>query len=94
VLNNLAACDRMRAALLNQMEPMPLILAPACGVPAFRHRERHWDTGSKSIGLFEAMMPVTPGNLLGMPAMAVPFGISWRGCRSACNRSAGRMRRS
>lgn len=79
LLNNLAARDRMRAALLRQMEIVPLILAPVCGVPAFHHRERRWDTGSKPIGLFEAMMPVTPWNLLGLPAMSVPFGMSAEG---------------
>ncbi len=79
LLNNLAARDRMRAALLRQMESVPLILAPVCGVPAFRHRERHWHTDSKPIGLFEAMMPVTPWNLLGMPAMTVPLGMSGEG---------------
>ena len=79
LLNNLAARDRMRATLLREMEAVPLILAPVCGVPAFRHRERRWDTGSKPIGLFEAMMPVTPWNLLGLPAMTVPFGKSAEG---------------
>lgn len=76
VLTNLAARDRMRAALLREMEAMPLILSPVCGVPAFRHRERSWKTDSKAIGLFEAMMPATPWNLLGMPAAAIPFGMS------------------
>jgi len=76
VLTNLAARDRMRAALLREMEGVPLILSPVCGVPAFRHRERRWKTGSKPIGLFEAMMPATPWNLLGMPAATVPFGTS------------------
>ena len=79
LLSNLAARDRMRAAMLRQMETVPLILAPVCGVPAFRHRERRWETDSKPIGLFEAMMPVTPWNLLGLPAMSVPFGMSAEG---------------
>jgi Asp-tRNA(Asn)/Glu-tRNA(Gln) amidotransferase A subunit family amidase len=79
LLSNLAARDRMRAALLREMETVPLILAPVCGVPAFRHRERRWETDSKPIGLFEAMMPVTPWNLLGLPAMTVPFGMSAEG---------------
>jgi Asp-tRNA(Asn)/Glu-tRNA(Gln) amidotransferase A subunit family amidase len=79
VLSNLAARDRLRAALLRQMDTVPLILAPVCGVPAFRHRERRWETGTKPIGLFEAMMPVTPWNLLGLPAMTVPFGMSAEG---------------
>src|SRR6266852_7213956 len=39
VLTNLAVRDRMRATLLRELESMPLILSPVCGVPAFRHRE-------------------------------------------------------
>jgi Asp-tRNA(Asn)/Glu-tRNA(Gln) amidotransferase A subunit family amidase len=73
---NLATRDRLRAALLREMENVPLILAPACGVHAFKHRERRWPTGAKTIGLFEAMMPVTPWNLLGLPAAVVPFTLS------------------
>ena len=79
VLTNLARRDRMRATLLREMETTPLILSPVCGVPAFRHRERSWKTDSKPIGLFEAMMPVTPWNLLGMPAVTIPFGMSAQG---------------
>jgi amidase len=74
VLANLAARDQMRAALLRQMEEFPLLLLPACGVAAWRHRERRWETGRKSIGLFEAMMPETPINLLGLPAVVIPYG--------------------
>jgi Asp-tRNA(Asn)/Glu-tRNA(Gln) amidotransferase A subunit family amidase len=79
VLNKLAARDSMRAALLREMESVSFILSPACGVPAFRHRERRWQTDGKPIGLFEAMMPVTPWNLMGMPAAVVPFGMSTEG---------------
>jgi amidase len=79
LLFNLATRDRMRAALLREMETTPLILSPVCGVPAFKHRERRWSADGKTIGLFEAMMPVTPWNLLGMPAAVVPFGISEQG---------------
>lgn len=75
VLHKLAARDRMRAALLRQMEDVPLILTPACGVPAFHHRERRWPAGGKTIGLFEAMMPATPVNLLGLPAAVIPFDV-------------------
>ena len=74
VLANLAARDHMRAALLRQMEEFPLLLMPACGVAAWRHRERRWETAQKSIGLFEAMMPETPINLLGLPAAVIPYG--------------------
>jgi len=76
---NLATRDRLRAALLREMESVPLILAPPCGVPAFKHRERGWQAGAKTIDLLEAMTPVTPWNLLGLPAAVVPFSVSAQG---------------
>lgn len=75
-LENLAARDAMRAALLRQMADFPLLLMPACGVPAFRHGERRWQTDGKDIGLFQAMMPVTIWNLFGFPAVVIPFGLT------------------
>ncbi len=79
LLLNLAKRDRMRASLLRQMEQFPVLLMPPCGVTAFRHRSRHWKVGEEEIGLFEAMMPATPFNLLGLPAVAIPFGMSAEG---------------
>jgi amidase len=79
VIENLAARDAMRAALLRQMREFPVILAPAAGVIAFHHRERRWPTATKTIGLFEAMMPLTFVNLLGLPAMVIPFDITAEG---------------
>lgn len=74
LLQNLAIRDKMRAALLREMEQVPVILLPVCGTAAFPHRQRRYATGVKEIGLFEAMMPSTLFNLLGMPAMTIPFG--------------------
>jgi len=79
ILENLAARDRMRAAMLRQMEKHPVLLLPACGVAAFRHRERRWQTGDKEIGLFEAMMLATIFNILGFPALVIPFGMTEEG---------------
>lgn len=79
VIENLAARDAMRAALLRQMREFPVILTPAAGVVAFHHRERRWPTPSKTIGLFEATMPLTPVNLLGLPAMVIPFDVTAEG---------------
>jgi amidase len=79
VLENLAARDRIRASMLRQMQDITVLLLPACGIPAFHHHERQWETGEKSIGLFEAMMPVTPFNLVGFPAMVIPFGMTEEG---------------
>jgi Asp-tRNA(Asn)/Glu-tRNA(Gln) amidotransferase A subunit family amidase len=76
VLENLAERDRMRSALLQQMETHRVLLLPACGVAAFPHRTRRWQTPTKEIGLFEAMMPLTPFNLFGMPGMVIPFAFN------------------
>jgi len=76
LLLNLAKRDRMRAGLLRQMENFPVLLMPPCGVTAFPHRSRRWKVGDEEIGLFQAMMPATPFNLLGLPAVVIPFGRS------------------
>src|SRR6185369_3406491 len=54
VIVNLAGRDRLRASLLRQMEDAPVLLMPVAGIPAFRHRERRWEAGGKTIGLFQA----------------------------------------
>ncbi len=79
VLMNLATRDRMRASLLRQMEEYRVLLMPACGITAFAHRERRWKVNGEEIGLFQAMMPATPFNLLGLPAVVIPFGMSAEG---------------
>lgn len=73
VVENLGTRDAMRASLLRQMADCPVLLTPPCGVIAFPHRERRYETGAKPIGLFEAMMPLTWANLLGLPAVVIPF---------------------
>jgi amidase len=79
LLECLAERDRMRCHFLHQMENAPVVLLPACGVAAFHHRERSWPTDGKSIGLFEAMMPATPFNLLGLPAIVIPWSRDEQG---------------
>lgn len=79
VLQSFAARDRMRASLLDQMQTYRVLLLPASGIAAFPHRKRRWQTPKKEIGLFEAMMPLTPFNLLGMPAVVIPFGFNEEG---------------
>jgi Asp-tRNA(Asn)/Glu-tRNA(Gln) amidotransferase A subunit family amidase len=76
VLHNLSARDRMRASLIGQMETHRVLLLPASGICAFPHRQRRWQTPRKEIGLFEAMMPLTPFNLFGMPGVVIPFGFN------------------
>lgn len=76
VLEKLAARDRMRAALLRQMEDVPVLLMPVASIPAFGHRERKWSIDGKEIGLFQATMPAVIANVLGLPALAVPMGTT------------------
>ncbi len=72
VVSNLGKRDAMRTSLFRQMEKFPVLLTPVCGGYAFAHRERPFD-------LLEMMQPVTVFNLLGMPAMVIPFGKSAEG---------------
>ena len=75
---NLAERDAMRARLLRQMDDVPLLLMPAVRRPRVPPSASAAGTaGEKEIGLFQAMMPVTPWNLLGLPARAVvPFALT------------------
>ncbi len=74
VVGNLSVRDKMRAVLLRQMEDYPVLLTPVCGTTAWKHRERRYLTPTKEISQFEAMMPSTYLNLLGLPGMTIPFG--------------------
>jgi amidase len=86
VIESMAARDAMRRRLLKQMRRVGVLLTPVSSIAAFRHRERKFMIPSndssaegKKIGLFQAMMTVTPINLLGLPALVVPFGMTEEG---------------
>jgi amidase len=79
LLVTLAARDRMRAALVRQMESLDALLMPVASIAAFRHRERKWTVGGQTIGLFQAMMPAVVANVLGLPAVTVPMAVSIQG---------------
>ena len=79
VIESLAARDRMRRFLVEQMKNVPFLLMPVSSIVAFPHRERKFATESKPVGLFQAMMPVTIFNLLGFPALSVPFTLDEQG---------------
>jgi Asp-tRNA(Asn)/Glu-tRNA(Gln) amidotransferase A subunit family amidase len=78
-MKNLAVRDKMRASLLRQMEDYRVILAPPSSIAAFQHRQRRYQTPSKEIGQFQAMMLATWVNLLGLPSLVIPFDIDDRG---------------
>ncbi len=79
VIENIAARDAMRCKLLEQMRRYQVLLMPVAGIAAFRHRERRFPTETRTIGLFQAMMLATLANILGLPALAVPFSTSEEG---------------
>ncbi len=79
VMERLAARDAMRRKLVEQMRDVPFLLMPVSSIVAFPHRERKFSTESKPVGLFQAMMPATTFNLLGLPALTVPFGVDEEG---------------
>ncbi|MCC6391209.1 MAG: amidase [Bryobacterales bacterium] len=66
--------ERLRALALEQMQRYPLLLMPPASIPAFPHRERRFAIAEHSIGLFAAMALSTVWNLLGFPALVLPFG--------------------
>jgi amidase len=79
VIESLHARDRMRRSLVEQMRSVPFLLMPVSSIVAFPHRERKFATEAKPIGLFQAMTPVTVFNLLGLPALSVPFTLDEQG---------------
>jgi Asp-tRNA(Asn)/Glu-tRNA(Gln) amidotransferase A subunit family amidase len=79
VVERLGLRDRMRGVLLRQMERFPVLLLPACAIPAFRHGQRHWEIRGDTVGLIDAMAPATPWNLLGMPGLVIPMDLTPEG---------------
>jgi len=79
VILNLGARDRMRAALLRQMEEVPVLVMPVSSIPAFHHRERRWQVDGREIGIFQAMMPAVLANVLGLPSVTIPMGVTAAG---------------
>ena len=69
--------DKVRAALLDEMSALPLLLCPVCSIPAFKPFERSWTIDGESVGYFDAMRYTQWFNLLGGPAAVVPVSRSF-----------------
>ena len=76
LLNTLLGRDVLRNAFLAKMEKFPILLCPACAVPAFPHGEREWTVTGRKIEYLKAMAYSQWFNLLGVPAAVVPAGKS------------------
>ena len=78
-MNTLLERDDLRGRFLRQMERYPILLCPACAIPAFRHGEREWTVGERRVDYLQAMSYSQWFNLLGNPAVVVPVGRSPEG---------------
>jgi len=79
LLDTLLQRDAVRAAFLARMERFPILLCPACAVPAFHHGERKWMIQGSEVRYLKAMSYSQWFNLLGNPAAVVPVGQSPEG---------------
>ena len=71
--------DDVRERVLLQMRNYPVLLCPTASIPAFRHGEREWQVGGKTVKYLDAWSYCEWFNLLGFPAMVVPMGRSPEG---------------
>jgi amidase len=79
VVANFRERERLRALTLEAMQRCTVLLTPPCSIPAMKHRERRWQINGQSIGLFAAMAHATIWNLMGFPALVLPFGMTAEG---------------
>jgi Asp-tRNA(Asn)/Glu-tRNA(Gln) amidotransferase A subunit family amidase len=77
--NTMIGRDALRGALLEQMEKFPILLCPACAIPAFRHGERQWQVQGRKVEYLKAMSYSQWFNLMGNPGAVVPVGKSPEG---------------
>ena len=71
-----AELDEVRQKLLEEMREHPLLLTPACAMPAFRHGEREWNIEGRRIEYLDAMRYTQWFNVLAAPAAVVPVSQS------------------
>lgn len=79
LLDMLLQRDAVRSAFLSRMERFPILLCPACAIPAFRHGEREWTIEGTHVKYLKAMCYSQWFNLLSNPAAVVPVGRSPEG---------------
>jgi Asp-tRNA(Asn)/Glu-tRNA(Gln) amidotransferase A subunit family amidase len=71
--------DLVRMQIFAQMREYPVLLCPVAAIPAFRHGERRWQIGGKTVQYLDAWSYTEWFNLLGTPAAVVPVGSSPEG---------------
>jgi Asp-tRNA(Asn)/Glu-tRNA(Gln) amidotransferase A subunit family amidase len=68
--------DLIRMEIFSQMREYPILLCPVASIPAFRHGERSWSIDGQTVQYLDAWSYTEWFNLLGTPAVAVPFSRS------------------
>jgi Asp-tRNA(Asn)/Glu-tRNA(Gln) amidotransferase A subunit family amidase len=71
--------DIVRMQVFSEMREYPILLCPVASIPAFRRSERSWEIDGKTVQYLDAWSYTEWFNLLGTPAVAVPFGRSNEG---------------
>jgi Asp-tRNA(Asn)/Glu-tRNA(Gln) amidotransferase A subunit family amidase len=71
--------DEVRMQVFSQMREYPILLCPVASIPAFRHGERSWEIDGRTVKYLDAWSYTEWFNLLGTPAVTVPFGRSNEG---------------
>jgi Asp-tRNA(Asn)/Glu-tRNA(Gln) amidotransferase A subunit family amidase len=79
LLDVLFGRDVVRAKFLEQMQRYPILLCPVSAIPAFRHGERSWTIGHRTVRYPDAFSYSQYFNLLGNPAAVVPMARSAEG---------------
>ena len=79
LLETLFGRDALRARFLEQMDRYPILICPVSATPAFRHGERSWTVGGRTVEYLDAFSYSQWFNLLGNPAAAVPMSFSPEG---------------
>jgi Asp-tRNA(Asn)/Glu-tRNA(Gln) amidotransferase A subunit family amidase len=78
LLHTLLDRDQVRFRLLTQMQEFPILLAPVCSLPAFRHEDAGW--GPRHVADYLRTMTYCQHyNILGNPGAVVPVGKSAEG---------------
>ena len=78
LLHTLLERDELRLRLLSRMETLPILLAPVCTSPAFRHEDVGWGSGHAGDYL-RTMTYCQHYSLLGNPSAVCPVGRSSEG---------------
>jgi amidase len=74
-----AGRDMLRASVVSEMTQCPIILAPVAAMPAFRHDQKEFEIEGQPVEYLKMFSYSQAYNVLGLPAVAVPCGLSPEG---------------